>query len=111
MWSDGRNLTRRVIGVKEQSPERVIFEVQRLGRAKPSQLEFLRSDSDRPAARVSREQFRARFESLLADCFPDAKIGALSTAQDLKRSLSARYARGLMQRWVRRLGFAGCASR
>src|SRR5580693_3488781 len=48
LWCDGRNLTRRIVGVKEQSAERVIFEVQRLGRSKPGQLEFLRSDSDRP---------------------------------------------------------------
>ena len=97
LWSERRNLTRRIVRVKEQSSDRLILEVQRFGRSRPGRLEFLHSENQRPAARVSREQFRARFERILADCFPDAKVGALSIAPDLNRSFSARYARGLMQ--------------
>ena len=95
-WSEGRNLTRRIVNVKEQSGERVILEVQRFGRSKRGQLEFLRADSQRPLARISREQFRDRIERILSECFPDATVGALTTAPDLKRSFSPRYARGVM---------------
>jgi hypothetical protein len=96
LWSDGRNLTRRIVGVKEQSGDRVVLEVQRFGRPRPGRLEFLRADGQRHAARISREQFRSRIERLLSDCFPDATFSSLSTAPDLKRSFSARYVRGLM---------------
>jgi hypothetical protein len=49
---------RRVLDVKEQSPGRIVLEVQRFGRAKPSRFEFLRPDSPRTPAKVSREQFK-----------------------------------------------------
>ena len=68
-----RNLTRRVLRVKEQRRDRIVLEVQRFGRAKPGRLEFLRTDSPRAAGRITREQFRARFERILADRFPDAQ--------------------------------------
>jgi hypothetical protein len=97
LWSDGRNLTRRIVGLKEHSPGRIVLEVQRFGRPKPGRLEFLHPEGQRPAARVSREQFRARIERIFSECFPDAKFSVFSTAPDLKRSFSARYARGLMQ--------------
>src|SRR5271170_7884433 len=58
LWSDKRNLTRRVLGVRENHPERIVLEVQRFGRAKPGRLEFLRSDARRSAGRITREQFR-----------------------------------------------------
>lgn len=96
LWSPGRNLTRKIVAVKEQSGERLILEVQRFGKPRPGRLEFLRADSQRPTSRVAREQFRSRFERLLAEGFPDATIGPLTAAPDLKRSFSARYARGVM---------------
>ena len=96
LWSDVRNLTRKIVAVKEQSGERLILEVQRFGKHRPGRLEFLRADNRRPLSRISREQFRSRFERLLAECFPDATVGPLTAAPDLKRSFSARYARGVM---------------
>jgi hypothetical protein len=45
LWSDERNLTRRVLRVKENADDRIVLEVQRFGRAKPGRLEFLRTDS------------------------------------------------------------------
>ena len=55
LWSDERNLTRRILRVREQSPDRIVLEVRRFGRAKPGRLEFLRTDSPRPpdASRAS----------------------------------------------------------
>jgi len=96
LWSSERNLTRRVMRVKENLPERIVFEVQRFGRARPGRLEFLRSDSRRPAGRVTREQFRARFRRALAENFPDATIDSLTAAPDLEHSFSGLYVRGRM---------------
>jgi len=97
LWSDQRNLTRRVLRVREQSRDRIVLEVRRFGRAKPGRLEFLRADSRRPAPRVTREQFRARFQRFLAERFPDAAVDALSIAPDLEHSFSGLYARGRMR--------------
>ncbi|MGA8224552.1 MAG: hypothetical protein WB780_23105 [Candidatus Acidiferrales bacterium] len=96
LWSDERNLTRRVLRVKEHSEDRIILEVQRFGRTKPGRLEFLRTDSARPAARITREQFRARLQRILAERFPDATVDSLTVAPDLEHSFSGLYVRGRM---------------
>jgi len=96
LWSDKRNLTRRVLRVRERSQDRVVLEVQRFGRARPSRLEVVRAQSPRPAKRVAREQFCAGFTRILADCFPDATIEPLTASPDLENSFSGVYARGYM---------------
>jgi hypothetical protein len=89
LWSDERNLTRRILRVKETAGDRVVLEVQRFGRAKPGRLEFLLTDSARAAGRITREQFRARFTRMLAEKFPDAVVDSLSAAPDLENSFPA----------------------
>lgn len=96
LWSDEKNLTRRVIRLKEQAADRIVLEVHRLGKSKPGRLEFLRTDSPRPAGRITREQFRARFDRILAEAFPDAHSESLSAAPDLEHSFSGIYVRGRM---------------
>jgi hypothetical protein len=96
LWSDERNLTRRIVRVKEQSPEKLVLEVQRFGRPRPGRLEFLRTDSPRAAGRITREEFRARFRRFLAERFPDSTIDALTAAPDLEHSFSGVYVRGRM---------------
>jgi len=96
LCSAERNLTRRVVSVKEQSEDRVVLEVQRFGRAKPGRLEFLCTDARRAAGRISREQFRARIRRVLSESFPDAVVGSLTVAPDLKKSFSGLYVRGQM---------------
>ncbi|MGA8145247.1 MAG: hypothetical protein WB987_15275 [Candidatus Acidiferrales bacterium] len=105
LWSDEKNLTRRVVRVKESLADRIVLEVQRLGRSKPGRLEFLRTDSQRPAGRITREQFRARFERILAERFPDACAEALSAAPDLEHSFSGVYVRGRMHEGTREWAF------
>jgi hypothetical protein len=97
LWSDGCNLTRRVLRAKENSESRVVLEVQRFGRAKPGRLEFLRTNAPRTPGRVTREQFRARLRRILAEQFPDASVESLTAAPDLEHSFSGLYVRGLMQ--------------
>ncbi|MGB0036297.1 MAG: hypothetical protein WBP79_12550 [Candidatus Acidiferrales bacterium] len=101
LWSDQRNLTRRVLRVRERSGDRIILEVQRFGRAKPGRLEFLRADSPRSAGRITREQFRARLRRILSERFPDAEVDALTAAPDLKHSFSGLYVRGQMHEGAR----------
>lgn len=101
LWSDERNLTRRVLRVKERSEDRVVLEVRQFGRTKPAQLEFLRTDSSRNPKRVTREQFRARFRRILSERFPDAELDTLTAAQDLKHSFSGLYVRGRMHEAAR----------
>jgi hypothetical protein len=96
LWSDERNLTRRVLRVKERAEDRIILEVQRFGRGKPGRLEFLRTDSPRSAGRVTREQFRSRLRRILAESLPDATIESLTAAPDLEHSFSGLYVRGRM---------------
>ena len=97
LWSDERSVTRRVLRVREQSEDRIVIEVQRFGRAKPGRIEFLRTDSQRSAARITREQFRTRFHRILSERFPDAHIDPLTAAPDLQRSFSSWYSRGRMR--------------
>jgi len=97
LWSDERNLTRRVLRVREQSDDRIVLEVQRFGRTKPGLLEFLRSESARPAGRISRERFRARLRRILAERFPDSTIDLLTASPDLEHSFSGVYVRGRMR--------------
>src|SRR5580700_9322082 len=97
LWSDERNLTRRVLCVKECAEDRIVLEVQRFGRTKPSRLEFLRTDSPRAAGRITPEQFRARFERILKERFPDAVVDSLTAAPDLEHSFSGLYVRGMMR--------------
>ena len=96
LWSDERNLTRRILRVKEATGDRIVLEVQRFGRAKPGRLEFLLTDSPRATGRITREQFRARFTRILAEKFPDAAVDSLTASPDLENSFSGSYVRGIM---------------
>lgn len=96
LWSDQRNLARRVLRVRERSEDHVILEVQRFGRSKPGRLEFLRADSRRSPGRITREQFRSRLYRILAERFPDASVDSLTAVPDLGHSFSGFYVRGQM---------------
>ncbi len=97
LWSEERNLVRRILRVAELDAAHVVLEVQRFGRAKPGRLEISRADWPRPPARLSREKFRARFGRFIREQFPDAELDSLTAAPDLERSLSGLYARGLLR--------------
>src|SRR5215472_3746012 len=96
LWSERRNLTRRIVGVREQSSERIVLEVHRFGKRRPSKLAFLHRDTQRAPKLVSREQFRSRIERFLLDCFPDASISGITASADLNRSFSPKFVRGVM---------------
>jgi hypothetical protein len=98
LWSSGNTLVRRVQGVVEQAGGRIELAVQKFGKARPGRLELRARDLPLAPGRITREEFRARFRQLLAGQFPGEDVLALTTAADLKRSLSGNYARGVQAR-------------
>ncbi|MBI1750486.1 MAG: hypothetical protein HY234_03590 [Acidobacteria bacterium] len=109
LWSEERNLVRRVLRVAEDAAGRFVLDVQRFGKSKPGKLEFLAA-TGRPAARVSREKFRARFRRLLLTQFPDEQIETLTSAPDLEHSFSGSYTRGVTHRGQRAWAVLGVSS-
>ena len=110
LWSEERNLVRRVLRITEQLPDRVVLEVQRFGRSKPARLEFVRAGAERPASRLARQKFCERFRQLLAEQFPDEQIDSLTTASDLEHSFSGCFTRGLLHRGQRAWGVMGVSA-
>jgi len=98
LWSEECNLVRRVLCIAERSLDHISLEVQRFGRSKPGRLEFVCAEAPRPAGRLAREKFRARFRQILTERFPDERVESLTTSPDLEHSFSASYARGVLQR-------------
>jgi hypothetical protein len=98
LWSEQFNLTRRVLSITDHSEQRLALAVERFGRAKPDRLEFIRTDFERSARQLSREEFRDRLKHLLAEQFPDETLESLTVSPDLEHSLSGNYARGLLRR-------------
>jgi hypothetical protein len=96
LWSPETSFVRRILRISACESDRIQLEVQKFGLAKSARLEFLGAARPRTAARIGREQFKARFGRMLAEQFPDAQAESLTTAADLKRSFSALYTRGVM---------------
>lgn len=103
LWSEQRSLARRVVRIVELSSARLLLEVERFGQSKPGRLEFA-SSAVRTEAKVTREQFSEEFQILLHEQFPDEEIESITTAEDLKYSLSPRYTRAISKsrgaRWA-----------
>jgi hypothetical protein len=101
LWSDERNLVRRVVRIAETGSGRLVLEVLRFGRTKPARLEFFCVERVRPAGRLAREKFLARFRQLLVEQFPDEEIDTLVCSPDLEHSFSGAYTRGVVRRGQR----------
>ena len=78
LWSEERNLVRRVLRVAEEAAGRLVLEVQRFGKSKPGRLEFSNAEQ-KPSGRAMREKFRARFRRLLLTQFPDERVASLTS--------------------------------
>lgn len=96
LWSPETSFVRRILRISSCELGHIQLEVQRFGPGKPATLEFLALGRARSDLRIGREQFKARFARMLGERFPDAEIGSLTTAADLKRSFSSLYTRGVM---------------
>lgn len=112
-WSSERNWVRRVLGIAEETPGRLVLAVERFGQRRPGKLALTGSSGqllwvrDRRAAR---RKYCARLRRLLEREFPRARVEKLTTTADLKRSFSGLYARVRMreaERWWSVLGVSG----
>jgi hypothetical protein len=99
-WSETRNLTRRVRGVRAQRRGRLELEVEHFG-GRTGTLLLLdwespsNADAQRRGARL---QYRERFRRSLLRQFTGWKLVELSTEPDLHHSLSPSYPRALLRR-------------
>ena len=98
LWSAQQSLVRRVLRVAEESRDRVVLEVGRLGYSRNAQLEFVAGGVRHETRRVEREQFSGRLLRILTDHFPDETVESLAASADLHHSISGSYTRGLLRR-------------
>lgn len=99
-WTRDRNLVRRVTGVAEQVPGRLLLTTERFGK-RSGTLELI--DVARPrnrnvTQRASRHTHRDGFRRSLSRQFPGWRIAEISADPDLENSLSPAYPRALLQR-------------
>ncbi len=106
LWSLERTWVRRILGIAQESPDRLVLQVERYGRAKPGRLVVASARARRTAAEQERTTARRVYvrwlRRLLAREFPRARLEGLTAAPDLKRSFSALYARARLrqgERW------------
>ncbi len=109
LWAENCNVTRRVVGITDQSDERVMLAVERFGRTGPERMEIVRLDFKRSPKEISREDFCERLRRILAEKFPDETVEKLSIAADLEHSLSRMYARGICRKGAARCAFLAVA--
>lgn len=105
IWSEQYNLTRRVIAITDHSEARLALAVERFGRSRPDRIEFVRTDFERSARELSREEFCDRLKQILAEQFPDEILQSVTTSPDLEHSLSGTYARGVLRRGSTHIAF------
>jgi hypothetical protein len=95
LWSEDRNLVRRVSGTSMRNGV-LRISTHRFGQTKPQTLE-LATDRDRRTP-STREATRVRYlrvlERVLLRSFPEFKPDAFRTAMDLEKSFGPAYARG-----------------
>ncbi len=99
LWSNERNVVRRVLDV-ERTKDSLQISVLRFGQTRPIKLEVCHSrDRRTPAAKNAA---RARYMSLLTRLiereFPRHKLDRLTSSTDLERSFGPVYARGILRR-------------
>jgi len=96
LWVENCNLTRRVLSITDQSPERMALTVE---------SDLMRLEFQRRAKKISREDFCEYLRPVLAQQFPDETAEKVSIAADLEHSLSRIYARGISRKGSIRCAF------
>jgi hypothetical protein len=99
LWSDERNLVRRIVGVEERAGM-LRLATLRFGQTQTKLLELV-ADRERRTP-TTRETARTRYVKLLERVllreFPDSKPEGFRTAMDLEKSFGPAYARGVLVR-------------
>jgi hypothetical protein len=95
LWSEDRNLVRRISGTTMRNGV-LRISTHRFGQTKPQTLELV-TDRDRrtPSTReATRVKYLRVLERVLLRSFPEFKPDAFRTAMDLEKSFGPAYARG-----------------
>ena len=111
VWSETRNLVRRVTGIEASHRARLQLVVERFG-GRTGRLELidLAHPGSRDASRRGiRLKYRERFRRSLLRQFPGWRIAELSTEPDLQHSLSPSYPRALLRKSDATLAAIGAA--
>ena len=108
LWSHERNFVRRVLDAEVRATT-LRLQVQRMGQARPSRLDFCRDRDQRsPAARrAERVAYEPRLRRALERNFPGWTVVRLSTSVDLEHSFGPAYLRGWMRQGQRALAVVG----
>jgi hypothetical protein len=95
VWSEERNLVRRVTSAVERKGA-LRLSTHRFGQTKPQTLELVGDRGRRtPSAReTTRVRYLRVLERVLAREFPEWKVDGLRAAMDLEKSFGPAYARG-----------------
>jgi hypothetical protein len=111
IWSETRNLVRRLRGVHSEHRGRLELEVERFGgRAGRLALVDLAHPASRDTSRRgARLKYRERFRRSLLRQFPSWRIAELSTEADLHHSLSPSYPRALLRKGGSAMAAIGAA--
>src|SRR3984957_7971167 len=99
LWSAERNSVRRVLDAEIKNGT-LRLGVQRLGQARPAELEICRERDRRTptARRAARGAYELKLRRTLERHFPEFKITRLTGGVDLEESFGPVYTRGLMRR-------------
>lgn len=97
LWSNDRNVVRRIVRIVANEPGRLALDAIRFGRARAMRLELVYQAEQQAADNATRQDFPGRFCELVGQQFPDEKITSLTNSPDLKHSLSGNYARGVLE--------------
>jgi len=98
LWSEERNTVRRVLDAQVRGST-LCLQVLRFGQSQPNLLEISatgRSDVG-SSRRAARAHYRAFLERVLHREYPGYKLEHFSCSQDLERSFSPVYTRGLLR--------------
>jgi hypothetical protein len=111
VWSETRNLVRRLSSVHSEHRARLELEVERFGgRTGRLELVDLAHPGNRDVSRRgARLKYRERFRRSLLRQFPGWRIAELSTESDLHHSLSPSYPRALLRKGSSGLAAIGSA--
>jgi hypothetical protein len=111
VWSETRNLVRRLRGLRSENRGRVEFEVERFGGrvGRLALVDLAHPASRDTSRRGARLKYREQFRRSLLRQFPSWRIAELSTEPDLHHSLSPSYPRALLRRGSSAVAAIGAA--
>src|SRR5579863_4114380 len=111
IWSETRNLVRRLRAVHSEHRGRLELEVERFGglAGRLALVDLAHPASRDTSRRGARLKYRERFRRSLLRQFPEWRIAELSTAPDLHHTLSPSYPRALLKKGSTALAAIGAA--